>query len=149
MINLGYISITSTASGRIFNLAGSRSNRNGSSANEAVFKTQVATSTFVDADVNLSDPLWCPIAQQKLQGQHHRPCSWRASCADAVHCKALLSPAFTDDDALTASADLIAVAATHGSPLERWQQLISCMIKKKAGNCQLNKLRTMHLFEAD
>jgi hypothetical protein len=73
------------------------------------------------------------------------------------HCKALLSPAFIDDDGLTASADriialhvaLLNLAAAHGSPLARWRQTVSCMIEKKAGNYQLSKLRTIHLFEAD
>jgi hypothetical protein len=73
------------------------------------------------------------------------------------HYKALLSPAFTDNDVLLASADrivqlhvaLLNLAATHGSPLARWQQIASCMIEKKAGNYQLSKLRTIHLFEAD
>ena len=73
------------------------------------------------------------------------------------HYKALLSPAFTDNDELTDSANriidvhvaLLNIAATRGSPLERWQQIVSVMIEKKAGNYQLNKLRTIHLFEAD
>jgi hypothetical protein len=33
--------------------------------------------------------------------------------------------------------------------MERWKQIVSVMIEKKAGNNQLNKLRTIHLFEAD
>ena len=73
------------------------------------------------------------------------------------HYKALLSPAFTDNAELTDSANriialhvaLLNIAATHGSPLERWQQIVSVMIEKKAGNYQLHKLRTIHLFEAD
>jgi hypothetical protein len=73
------------------------------------------------------------------------------------HYKALLSPAFIDDDGLTASADriialhvaLLKLTAAHGSPLARWRQIVSCVIEKKAGNCQLSKLRTIRLFEAD
>jgi hypothetical protein len=69
------------------------------------------------------------------------------------HHKALLSPAFADDDRLTASANriieahvtLLNIAASHGRPMERWKQIVSVMIEKKAGNCQLNKLRTMQL----
>jgi hypothetical protein len=68
-----------------------------------------------------------------------------------------LSPAAADDDRLTASANriieahvtLLNVAASHGRPMERWKQIVSVMIEKKAGNYQLNKLRTIHLFEAD
>ena len=54
------------------------------------------------------------------------------------HYKALLSPAFTDNDELTDSPNriidvhvaLLNIAATHGSPLERWQQISSVMIEK-------------------
>ena len=73
------------------------------------------------------------------------------------HYKALLSPAFTDNQELINPANriidvhvaLLNITATYGSPLERWQQIVSVMIEKKAGNYQLNKLRTIHLFEAD
>ena len=44
---------------------------------------------------------------------------------------------------------LLNIAATHGSPLEHWQQIGSVMIEKKAGNYQLNKLRTIHMFKAE
>jgi hypothetical protein len=73
------------------------------------------------------------------------------------HYKALLSPALVDNDDLTAAANriidvhvaLLNIAAQHGSPMERWKRIVSVMIEKKAGNYQLNKLRTIHLFEAD
>jgi hypothetical protein len=73
------------------------------------------------------------------------------------HYKALLSPAIVNDENLLAVADriidsqvaLLNIAASHGSPFERWKHIVSVMIEKKAGNYQLNKLRTIHLFEAD
>jgi hypothetical protein len=73
------------------------------------------------------------------------------------HYKALLSPALLEDDALVSSANriidahvvLLNIAATHGRPFTRWQNIVSVMIEKKPGNYQLNKLRTIHLFEAD
>jgi hypothetical protein len=74
-----------------------------------------------------------------------------------VHYKSLLSTVLRDDDALAATADriidahvaLLNIAATHGSPFERWKSVVSVMIEKKAGFYQLNTLRTIHLFEAD
>jgi hypothetical protein len=78
------------------------------------------------------------------------------------HYKALLSPALkacaaTNSPGLTAEADriidahvsLLNIAAEYGSPLPRWKNIVSVMIEKKPGNYQLNKLRTIHLFEAD
>ncbi len=75
------------------------------------------------------------------------------------HYKALLSPAVleADDDNLAAISNRIIEAqvavlnmsTSHGSPLERWRQIVQVMIEKKAGNQQLNKLRTINLFEAD
>jgi hypothetical protein len=37
----------------------------------------------------------------------------------------------------------------YGSPLPHWKKIVSVMIEKKPGNYQLDKLRTIHLFEAD
>ena len=73
------------------------------------------------------------------------------------HYKALLSPAFMDDDELTDSASriigvhvvLLDIATTYRSSLEIWQQKVSIMIGKKADNYQLNKLRMQPLFHAN
>jgi hypothetical protein len=73
------------------------------------------------------------------------------------HYKALLSPAFLNDANLSTSANriidvhvtLLNIAASHGSPFERWLQTVSVMIANKAGNYQLNKLGMIHLFEPD
>jgi hypothetical protein len=73
------------------------------------------------------------------------------------HYKALLSPGLLEEPALTEPADdiinlkikLCQLALTHGHVWKRWQNMVSVMIEKKPGLFLLEKLRTIHLFEAD
>jgi hypothetical protein len=73
------------------------------------------------------------------------------------HYKALLSPSLIEDPPLTESADeiiklkikLCQLALTHGHVWNRWKGIVSVMIEKKSGLYLLEKLRTIHLYEAD
>jgi hypothetical protein len=73
------------------------------------------------------------------------------------HYKALLSPAILDNQLLVNKAEriidahvhLLNAATSYGCPFERWKFIVSVMIEKNAGDYQLNKLWTIHLFEAD
>jgi hypothetical protein len=73
------------------------------------------------------------------------------------HYKALLSLGLEQDPPIKPLADAIIdlqlklsnVALTHGHVYERWKQIVSVMIEKKPGVFLLEKLRTIHLFEAD
>jgi hypothetical protein len=40
-------------------------------------------------------------------------------------------------------------AAYIGLPLDRWKNITTCMIEKKPGVSRLDKLRVIHIFEAD
>jgi hypothetical protein len=48
---------------------------------------------------------------------------------------------------IEAHVNLLNIAVNHGLPLPCWLHIVSVMIQKKAGNYQLQKLRTIHLFE--
>jgi hypothetical protein len=50
---------------------------------------------------------------------------------------------------LTMIHGLAAAAASHGFFLRRWIQVVNVMIYKKPGCVELDKLRVIHLFEAD
>jgi hypothetical protein len=73
------------------------------------------------------------------------------------HYKALLSPGLLEEPSLTEPADdiiklkikLCQLALTHGHVWDRWKGIVSVMIEKKPGLYLLEKLRTIHLFEAD
>jgi hypothetical protein len=73
------------------------------------------------------------------------------------HYKALLSLGLEQDPPIKPLADAIIelqlqlsnVALTYGHVYDRWKQIVSVMIEKKPGLFLLEKLRTIHLFEAD
>jgi hypothetical protein len=73
------------------------------------------------------------------------------------HYKAHMSPGLLEEPALTEPADdiinlnikLCQLALTHGHVWKRWRNMVSVMIEKKPGLFLLEKLRTIHLFEAD
>jgi hypothetical protein len=45
--------------------------------------------------------------------------------------------------------DLVNTASKHGYSFRRWQRVVSAMIEKKPGVYDLEKLRTIHIMEAD
>ena len=73
------------------------------------------------------------------------------------HYKALLSLGLEQDPPIKPLADAIIelqlqlsnMALTYGHVYERWKNIVSVMIEKKPGLFLLEKLRTIHLFEAD
>ena len=73
------------------------------------------------------------------------------------HYKALLSLGLEQEPPIRPLANTIIelqvqlsnVALTYGHVYDRWKQIVSVMIEKKPGLFLLEKLRTIHLFEAD
>jgi hypothetical protein len=73
------------------------------------------------------------------------------------HYKALLSLGLEQDPPIKPLADAVIelqlqlsnVALTYGHVYDRWRKIVSVMIEKKPGLFLLEKLRTIHLFEAD
>jgi hypothetical protein len=55
----------------------------------------------------------------------------------------------TADQIITLQTKLCKLALKHGHVWKQWQDIISVMIEKKPGVYLLEKLRTIHLFEAD
>jgi hypothetical protein len=53
------------------------------------------------------------------------------------------------EDILRVIHGLASAACTHGFYLQRWRYVVNVMIYKKAGCIELDKLRVIHLFEAD
>jgi hypothetical protein len=45
--------------------------------------------------------------------------------------------------------NLVLAAINLGAPMDRWKHITTCMIEKKAGISRIDKLRVIHLFEAD
>eukprot|EP00980_Cylindrotheca_fusiformis_P015504 scaffold4396_cov73-Cylindrotheca_fusiformis.AAC.1 len=56
---------------------------------------------------------------------------------------------FMADEILLAIFSLAETATRNGYALERWTKVINVMIYKEPGNINLEKLRVIHLFEAD
>ena len=83
--------------------------------------------------------------------------STSASGKHLGHCKALLSLGLEQEPPIKPLADAIIelqlqlsnVALTCGHVYDRWKNIVSVMIEKKPGLFLLEKLRTIHLFEAD
>ena len=53
------------------------------------------------------------------------------------------------DQIMTVHANVLNTAVTSGIPLDRWIQVNSSMIFKVEGQAQIDKLRIIHLYEAD
>jgi hypothetical protein len=85
------------------------------------------------------------------------PTSTSASGKHLGHYKALISLGLEQDPPIKPLPDSIIdlqlqlsnIALTHGHVYDRWKQIVSVMIEKKPGVFALEKLRTIHLFEAD
>jgi hypothetical protein len=83
--------------------------------------------------------------------------STSASGKHLGHYKALLSLGLEQEPSIKPLADAIIelqlqlsnVALTYGHVYDRWKNIVSVMIEKKPGLFLLEKLRTIHLFEAD
>ena len=61
------------------------------------------------------------------------------------HYKALIN----DPDLLTFYVQFLNVLVSNGLSLDRWQNAINVLIEKDPGEPKLNRLRIIHLFEAD
>jgi hypothetical protein len=83
--------------------------------------------------------------------------STSASGKHLGHYEALLSLGLEQEPSIKPLADAIIelqlqlsnVALTYGHVYDRWKNIVSVMIEKKPGLFLLEKLRTIHLFEAD
>jgi hypothetical protein len=54
-----------------------------------------------------------------------------------------------DDTLLRCLTKFLDIVVQRGISLSRWQQAINVMIEKDAGRPRINRLRIIHLFEAD
>lgn len=53
------------------------------------------------------------------------------------------------EDIMSVYYHIVAAALNTGTSIDRWQNCTTTMIEKQPGNPKINKLRVIHLYEAD
>jgi hypothetical protein len=119
---------------------------------ELIQAAEPPTNPNISAKISRNDfisaiAVWNENTSTSLSGRH----LW--------HCKLLVN-VLTDLDSkpdiktkameiIDLFVSLLNLASTKGFALDRWKKVNNVMICKKPGVCLINKLRVIHLFEAD
>jgi len=106
------------------------------------------TSFFAPKIVTDNEPISTEVSREDvLRGFG----GWRESTSTSPsgrhlgHYKALLK----DDTLLDCLTKFLSIAVHHGISLSRWHQAVNIMLEKDEGQPKVNRLRIIHLFEAD